>query len=94
LFSTKVDAGSVFHRNTPSLSLEDKIKCCVDQLNSPPKADIQTFRAIVPRTLHTIDSSSYGSVCQEQLIYSQWACGRKGLAGEGLTEILFDKNLL
>jgi hypothetical protein len=27
------------------------------------------------------------------LIYSQWACGRKGLPGEGLTEILFGKNL-
>jgi len=46
-------------------------------------AGVHTFRAIIPRTLHTIDSSSYGSVCQEQLIYSRWAGGRKILSGEG-----------
>ena len=57
------------------------------------KADIHTFRTIIPRTLHNIDSSSYGSVCQEQLIYSQWACEGKDLPCEGLTELLFDKNL-
>jgi hypothetical protein len=57
-------------------------------------AGVYTFRAIIPRTLHTIDSSSYGSVCQEQLIYSQWACGRKGLACEGLAKEPRVKNLL
>jgi hypothetical protein len=29
----------------------------------------------------------------EQLIYSQWAYGRKVLAGEGLTEVSDEKNL-
>ncbi len=50
-------------------------------------AGVHTFRAIIPRTLHTIDSSSYGSVCQEQLIYSQWACERKFLPGEGIAAV-------
>jgi hypothetical protein len=39
LFRAKINAGSVFHRHTPSL--EGKIKCCADQLNSPPNADIK-----------------------------------------------------
>jgi hypothetical protein len=56
-----------------------------------PGADIHTFHTIILRTLHTIDSSSYGSVCQEQLIYSQWAGRRKGYSGEGLTEVSDEK---
>ena len=58
-----------------------------------PKADIHTFRAIIPRTLHSIDSSSFGSVCQKQLIYSPWVSGRKVYSGEGLRENSDDENL-
>jgi len=56
-------------------------------------AGVHTFRAIIPRTLHTIDSSSYGSVCQEQLIYSQWVWAREALGFQGLRKMVDGKNL-
>ena len=58
-----------------------------------PEADIHTVHTIILQTLHPINSSSYGSVCQEQLIYSQWACGRNPIAGEGVVRKVEVKNL-
>ena len=87
LFSQEVLFGVFLKAKIKTESVKAILICLLD-FRSRPEADIHTVHTIIPRIHHPTVGSSYGSVCQEQLIYSQWACGKKVIPGEGVASML------
>jgi len=79
---------------TPDFQEVTEGSCNLSDTSTIAKAGVDCNSVTVQNQEFGVEHTQREADISDPLIYSQWACGRKGLAGEGLTEILFDKNLL